>query len=81
MNRELQRPTTKIGILKLFYTFCDVLQFFPSILAFGLLWFIGGLLLKACAMQNYFKYHSGDSVSTTIGSLLYVLVQFLISVL
>lgn len=38
-------------------------QFFPSIMTFGLLWFLGGLLLKACAIQNYFKFHAGDSVS------------------
>ncbi len=42
--------------------FSFLFQFFPSIMTFGLLWFIGGLLLKACAIQNYFKFHAGDSV-------------------
>ncbi len=49
----------KIQYMCMYFKF----QFFPSILTFGLLWFIGGLLLKACAIQNYFKYHAGDSVS------------------
>ena len=39
------------------------LQFYVSLLVFGLLWFAGGIMIRSCAIYDFYKYKEEKVVS------------------